>query len=203
VKAALYVRVSTTDRQHPDMQMGELREYCRRRGWEIAGEYTDAGISGAKEKRPQLDRMLAECRARKVDAVVVWRYDRFARSLKQLVNALDDFRTLGIEFVSIHDGCDTTTAQGRLMFGIMASLAEFERELIRERVRAGLDAARARGKRLGRPRCDVDRKRIAELRAQGRSWRAIARELKVGVATARAAFPGCAKNPSPPVPVSV
>lgn len=193
MKAALYVRVSTTDRQHPDMQMGELREYCRRRGWEIAGEYMDA-ISGAKEKRPQLDRMLAECRARKVDAVIVWRYDRFARSLKQLVNALDEFRALGIEFVSLHDGCDTTTAQGRLMFGIMASLAEFERELIRERVRAGLDAARARGKRLGRPKCDVDGARIAELRAQGRPWREIAAKLGIGVATARAAFLEHAKN---------
>lgn len=202
MKAALYVRVSTTDRQHPDMQMGELRDYCERRGWEVAGEYTDAGISGAKEKRPQLDRMLAECRARRVDAVVVWRYDRFARSLKQLVNALDEFRTLGIEFVSLHDGCDTTTAQGRLMFGIMASLAEFERELIRERVRAGLDAARARGKRLGRPPLKVDTRQIAELRAQGRSWRSIAAELGVGVATVRAALLGRAKNPFPATPVS-
>jgi DNA invertase Pin-like site-specific DNA recombinase len=194
VKAVLYVRVSTTDRQHPDVQIGELREYCQRRGWEIAGEYVDQGVSGAKEKRPQLDRMLAECRARRVDAVVVWRYDRFARSLKQLVNALDEFRTLGIEFVSLHDGCDTTTAQGRLMFGIMASLAEFERELIRERVRAGLDAARARGKRLGRPRCEVDTTRIAELRAQGRSWRAIAGEIGIPAGTARAVYQRLAKN---------
>jgi DNA invertase Pin-like site-specific DNA recombinase len=184
------------------MQVGELREFCQRRGWEIAGEFTDTGISGAKEKRPALDRMLAECHARRVDAVVVWRYDRFARSLKQLVNALDDFRALGIEFVSIHDGCDTTTAQGRLVFGIMASLAEFERELIRERVRAGLEAAKARGKRLGRPRAGVDAARVAQLRDQGRSWREIAAELGVGVATARAALPGRAKNPSPATPVS-
>jgi DNA invertase Pin-like site-specific DNA recombinase len=180
--------------QEKSSQIGELREYCQRRGWEIAGEYVDQGISGAKEKRPQLDRMLAECRARRVDAVVVWRYDRFARSLKQLVKALDEFRTLGIEFVSLHDGCDTTTAQGRLMFGIMASLAEFERELIRERVRAGLDAARARGKRLGRPRCEVDTTRIAELRAQGRSWGAIAGEIGIPAGTARAAYQRLAKN---------
>jgi DNA invertase Pin-like site-specific DNA recombinase len=185
------------------MQVCELREHCQRRGWEIAGEFTDTGISGAKEKRPQLDRMLGECRARQVDAVVVWRYDRFASSLKQLVNALDEFRDLGIEFVSLHDGCDTTTAQGRLVFGIMAILAEFERELIRERIRAGLDAARARGKRLGRPQLHVDADKIAELRAQGRSWRKIATELGVGVATARAALLGRAKNPSPVTPVSV
>jgi len=132
--------------------------------------------------------MLAACRARKVDAVVVWRYDRFARSLKQLVNALDEFRALGIEFVSLHDACDTTTPQGRLVFGIMASLAEFERELIRERVRAGLEAARARGKRFGRPKREVDVRRIAELRSQGQSWREVATELGIGVATARAAY---------------
>jgi len=194
LRVALYVRVSTTDRQHPDMQMGELRGYCQRRGWGVVGEYMDSGISGAKEKRPQLDRMLAECRARRLDGVVVWRYDRFARSVKQLVNALDEFRALGIEFVSLHDGCDTTTAQGRLMFGIMASLAEFERELIRERVRAGLEAARARGKRLGRPQLHLDVHRIAALRDQGRSWRSIGRELGIGVTTARAALLKRAKN---------
>jgi DNA invertase Pin-like site-specific DNA recombinase len=176
------------------MQVAELSEFCQKRGWEIAGEYVDQGISGAKEKRPQLDRMLAECRARKVDAVVVWRYDRFARSLKQLVNALDEFRDLGIEFVSLHDGCDTTTAQVRLVFGIMASLAEFERELIRERVRAGLEAARARGKRLGRPRSVVDAARIAEFRAQGRSWRTISHEMGIPPGTARSAYLRLAKN---------
>jgi DNA invertase Pin-like site-specific DNA recombinase len=176
------------------MQVTELREYCQRRGWEIAGEYMDQGIIGAKEKRPQLDRMLAECRSRKLDAVVVWRYDRFARSLKQLVNALDEFRALGIEFVSLHDGCDTTTAQGRLVFGIMASLAEFERELIRERVRAGLEAARARGKRLGRPQLHVDVERIATLRGQGRSWRTISREMGIPAGTARSVYLRLAKN---------
>jgi DNA invertase Pin-like site-specific DNA recombinase len=132
MRAAIYARVSTANGgQSPEMQLIELREYCARRGWEIAGEYVDAGISGAKERRPQLDALLAVCRKRRVDAVVVYRYDRFARSLRQLVNALEEFRALGIEFISLHEGVDTSTANGRLVFGIFASIAEFERELIR------------------------------------------------------------------------
>ena len=141
------------------------------------------GVSGAKERRPQLDKMLVDCRKRAVDAVVVYRYDRFARSLRQLVNALCEFEALGIQFVSLHEGVDTSTPNGRLVFGIFASIAEFERELIRERVRSGLAAARAKGKRLGRPRAHVDTSRIADLRKQGWGWRKIATELGVGVGT--------------------
>jgi DNA invertase Pin-like site-specific DNA recombinase len=129
-------------------------------------------------------------------AVVVYRYDRFARSLRQLVNALGEFDALGIQFVSLHEGVDTSTPNGRLVFGIFASIAEFERELIRDRVRSGLAAARARGKRLGRPRRQVDGAQVAALRAQGRSWREVGRELGIGVATARAAFKARAENPS-------
>ena len=145
----------------------------------------DVGISGAKERRPELDRLLAECRKRRVDAVVVYRYDRFARSLRQLVNALCEFDALRIQFVSLHEGVDTSTPNGRLVFGIFASIAEFERELIRDRVRSGMAAARARGARIGRPRKPVDADKVAELRAQGASWRMIARELGVGVGTVR------------------
>src|SRR5580700_5172551 len=149
MKAAIYARVSTANGgQSPEMQLIELRQYCQRRGWEIEAEYVDTGISGAKESRPQLDRLLADCRKRQVDAVVVYRYDRFARSLRQLVNALCEFNELGIQFISLHEGVDTSTANGRLVFGIFASIAEFERELIRERVRSGIAVARARGKRL-------------------------------------------------------
>src|SRR5438045_68225 len=170
-RAALYARVSTNNGQNPEMQLGELREYCSRRGWTIQCEYVDAGVSGAKESRPQLDKLLSECRRRRVDAVVVYRYDRFARSLRQLVNALEDFRKLGIEFVSLHEGVDTSTANGRLVFGIFASIAEFERELIRDRVRSGLAAARAKGKRLGRPIAILDMKRVEHLRNdQGWGW---------------------------------
>jgi DNA invertase Pin-like site-specific DNA recombinase len=194
--------VSTHAGQDPIIQLLELREYCGRRGWEIACEYTDIGVSGTKERRPQLDQLLAGCRKRRFDAVVVYRYDRFARSLRQLVNALGDFDALGIQFVSLHEGVDTSTPNGRLVFGIFASIAEFERELIRDRVRSGLAAARARGKRLGRPRREVDPARVAALRAEGRSWRDVGRVLGVGVATARAAFQGCAKNRSDSAPVS-
>jgi DNA invertase Pin-like site-specific DNA recombinase len=196
VKAALYARVSTHNGQNPEMQLGELRAYCIRRNWEIAGEYVDLGISGSKEHRPGLDRLLAGCRKRSVDAVVVYRYDRFARSLRQLVNALEDFRALGIEFVSLHEGVDTSTPNGRLVFGIFASIAEFERELIRDRVRSGLAFAKARGKQLGRPRVIVDSDRIADLRRTGASWKTIGDVLGVGEGTVRRATQRPAKNPS-------
>ena len=125
---------------------------------------------------------------RLVDAVVVYRYDRFARSLRQLVNALDEFRSLGIDFISIHEGVDTSTPNGRLVFGIFASIAEFERELIRDRVRSGLAAARAKGKRIGRPRLAVDVRRIESLRRQGRSWAEITGETGISKGTAQRAI---------------
>jgi DNA invertase Pin-like site-specific DNA recombinase len=183
MRAAIYARVSTNNGQDPSVQTRELREYCERRGWQIAGEYVDAGVSGAKESRPQLDALLAACRKRRVDAVVVYRYDRFARSLRQLVNALEEFRSLGIESISLHEGVDTSTPNGRLVFGIFASIAEFERELIRDRVKSGIAAAKSKGKRLGRPRVCVDTARIASLRASGRSWPQIAAELGLSVGT--------------------
>ena len=195
-RAAIYARVSTHNGQNPEMQVEELRAYCKRRGWEIAGEYVDAGFSGAREHRPALDRLLSKCRKRSVDAVVVYRYDRFARSLRQLVNALEEFRALGIDFVSIHEGVDTSTPNGRLVFGIFASIAEFERELIRDRVRSGLALARAKGKRLGRPPVVVDRPKIAALRAQGRSWAEICKQLGVTKGTAQRAVLSLPKNPS-------
>jgi len=176
------------------MQLSELRAFCERRGWPVGGEYVDAGVSGSKEHRPQLDRLLADCRRRRVDVVLVYRYDRFARSLRQLVNALEDFRSLGIDFISLHEGVDTSTPNGRLVFGIFASIAEFERELIRDRVRSGLAAAKARGRRLGRPRVTVDAARIASLRAQGRSWREITRETGISKGSAQRALSGLPKN---------
>src|SRR5690242_13261863 len=169
------------------MQLNEVRAYCERRQWVVAGEYVDTGISGSKEHRPQLDRLLTACRKRQVDAVVVYRYDRFARSLRQLVNALEEFRSLGIDFISLHEGVDTSTPNGRLVFGIFASIAEFERELIRDRVKSGIAAARSKGKRLGRPRVFVDGNRIAALRSEGLSWEAIAQTLRVGEGTVRRA----------------
>ena len=196
-KAALYARVSTNNgHQNPEMQLNERRSYCERRGLEIAGEYVDNGVSGAQERRPQLDRLLADCRRRLVDAVVVYRYDRFARSLRQLVNALEEFRSLGIDFISLHEGVDTSTPNGRLVFWIFGSIAEFERELIRDRVRSGLAAAKAKGKRLGRPRRVVDSSKIARLRAQGLSWAAITKATGVTKGTAQRAVSSLPKNPS-------
>jgi DNA invertase Pin-like site-specific DNA recombinase len=195
-RAAIYARVSTNNGQNPDMQLEEVRAYCKRRDWEIAGEFVDAGISGSREHRPALDRLLASCRKRSVDAVVVYRDDRFARSLRQLVNALEDFRALGIEFVSLHEGVDTSTPNGRLVFGIFASIAEFERELIRDRVKSGLASAKASGKRLGRPRMTLDSTRIAALRREGTSWAKIGEALGVGEGTVRRASQQSAKNPS-------
>jgi DNA invertase Pin-like site-specific DNA recombinase len=188
IRAALYARISTLNHgQDPEVQLRELREFCHQRGFTIAQEYVDRGICGSREQRPALDKLIADCRKRIVDAVVVYRYDRFARSLRQLVNALDEFRSLGIDFISIHEGVDTSTPNGRLIFGIFASIAEFERELIRDRVRSGLAAAKARGKRVGRPRVAVDVRRIESLRLQGRSWAEITRETGISKGTAQRA----------------
>ena len=195
MRAAIYARVSTTNHgQNVSMQTRELREYCQRRAWEIEGEYVDAGVSGAKERRPQLDALLIACRKRRVDAVVVYRYDRFARSLRQLVNALEEFRSLGIEFISLHEGVDTSTPNGRLVFGIFASIAEFERELIRDRVKSGIAAARSKGKKLGRPMVRVDAARIATLRDSGATWRTITRQLGISAGTAKRAYYSLSKN---------
>jgi DNA invertase Pin-like site-specific DNA recombinase len=189
MKAAIYARVSTSNNgQDPTMQTRELREYCERRGWTVAGEFIDAGVSGSKESRPALNRLLADAKRRKFDAVLVYRYDRFARSLRHLVNALAEFDALGIHFVSLHEGVDTSTPNGRLVFGIFASIAEFERELIRGRVRSGLAAAKARGKRLGRPTVSVDTVRIAALRSSGASWRDIGTQMGMCRETLRRAF---------------
>jgi DNA invertase Pin-like site-specific DNA recombinase len=179
--------------QDPNVQLRELREYCERRGFEIAEEFVDKGISGSRERRPALDKLMVACRKRMIDAVVVYRYDRFARSLRQLVNALEEFRSLDIDFISIHEGVDTSTPNGRLVFGIFASIAEFERELIRDRVRSGIAAARSRGRVLGRPRLEVDRARIVRLRASGASVRAISAQLGISLGSVHRAL-HCSKN---------
>jgi DNA invertase Pin-like site-specific DNA recombinase len=200
-RAAIYARVSTNNGQNPEMQLEEVRQYCARREMTIVREYVDKGISGAKEHRPALDQLIADCRRRTVDCVVVYRYDRFARSLRQLVNALEEFRALGIDFVSLHEGVDTSTPNGRLVFGIFASIAEFERELIRDRVRSGIALAKSRGKRLGRPRVVVDRFRIATLRKEGRSWSEICEAMAISKGTAQRAVLSLPKNLPGPVPL--
>lgn len=196
MRVVLYSRVSTHE-QSADMQVAELRSYCQRRGWNIAEEFTDTA-SGAKDSRPALNRLLVDAKLRKFDTVLVYRYDRFARSLRGLVNALAEFDALGIHFVSLHEGVDTSTPNGRLVFGIFASIAEFERELIRGRVVSGLAAARSRGQQLGRPKVAVDVQRVASLRATGASWPSIAKKLGCGVGTAYRAYQELSKILPPP-----
>jgi DNA invertase Pin-like site-specific DNA recombinase len=180
MRAAIYARVSTTGLgQSPEMQVRELREYCERRGWQIAGEYVDAGISGAKDSRPELNKMMADAHRRRFDAVVVWKFDRFARSVSHLLRALETFNALGIGFVSLSEQIDTSTPTGKMVFTVLGAVAELERSLIAERVRAGLRNARAKGTRLGRPRVIVDASSVARLRAEGRTVREIADALGV------------------------
>jgi DNA invertase Pin-like site-specific DNA recombinase len=192
-RAALYARVSTLAGQSPEMQLVELREYALRRGWNVTEEYVDHGVSGAKESRPALNRLMADAKQRRFDVVSVWKIDRFGRSLKHLVNALAELESLGVAFVSLKDSLDLTTASGRLLFQLVAAMAEFERSLIQERVRAGIRNARAKGRRLGRPPLDVDHGRIARLRANGASLRAISEQLGMSVGSVHRALQ-CSKN---------
>lgn len=152
VRCVFYVRVSTSNgHQNPEVQLNDLRPFAESRGWQLVGEYIDQGVSGSQESRPELNRLMADAKRRKFDVIVVWKLDRFARSLKHLVVALAEFESLAVQFVSLKDNLDLTTASGRLMFQIIGAMAEFERSLIQERVKAGLRNARAKGKTLGRP----------------------------------------------------
>jgi DNA invertase Pin-like site-specific DNA recombinase len=188
VRAAVYARVSTSNGgQDPTMQTRELAEYCQRRGWEVFDCYVDKGVSGKKDSRPQLNRMMQDAHARRFDAVVVWRFDRFARSVSHLLRALETFHALDVQFISLCEQVDTTTPTGKLVFTVLGAVAEGERNLIVERVRAGLRNARAKGKRLGRPKVEVDVAQIESLRASGHSWRTIARMLGLSVGTVHAA----------------
>jgi DNA invertase Pin-like site-specific DNA recombinase len=184
MKTAVYARVSTNNGQDPEMQLREVREYCQHRGWDVVGEYVDAGISGSKDSRPELNRLNADAKRRRFDAVVVWKFDRFARSVSHLLRALEEFRALGIEFVSLSEQVDTSTPMGKMVFTVLGAVAELERSLITERVRAGLRNARAKGVKLGRPRIALDPNQIARLRREGASWRAVGRNLGVSSATA-------------------
>src|SRR6478736_6414040 len=178
VRVAIYARVSTTNHgQDVGMQTRELRQFAEVRGWTVAGEYVDAGVSGAKDSRPELNRLMADAHKRRFDVVCVWRFDRFARSVSHLLRALETFKALGIDFVSYSEQMDTSTPAGKMVFTVLAAVAELERSLPVERVRAGLRNARAKGKTLGRPRLSMDAAKVGRLREQGRSIREIADEL--------------------------
>jgi len=197
MRVAIYARVSTANGgQDPTMQTRELREYIERRGWTVADAYVDVGHHGHIEKRPELDRLMADAHRRKFDVVVVWKFDRFARSVSHLLRALENFKALGIEFVSYSEQMDTSTPAGKMVFTVLGAVAELERSLIVERVKAGLRNARAKGKRIGRPHVFVDARRVATLRAGGASWPQIAKQLGVGVGTAYRAHQKLSRNRS-------
>lgn len=193
-KIALYARCSTAE-QHPDAQLHELRDYARRRGAE-AIEYVDRAESGAKDRRPGLDRLMAAARRRRIDAIACTKLDRLARSVRHLTALAAELEALGVDIVVLDQAIDTGTPTGRLLFHVLGAIAEFERDLCRERTRAGLAAARRRGKRLGRPRAldATATERARDLRHHGASVREVARALGVSLGTAHAAVRDVARG---------
>jgi DNA invertase Pin-like site-specific DNA recombinase len=184
VKVALYARVST-EGQDPEVQLVALRAHAGQRGWQVIEEFVDRGVSGAKERSPALDRLLKAAWAGRFQVVLVWRFDRFARSVKHLVGALETFRNLHVGFVSLQEQLDTATPIGQAMFTIIGAMAQLERDIIRERVKAGLDRAKARGVRLGRLRVPVAAAELVALRAQGLSIGEMARRVRCSRSTVR------------------
>jgi DNA invertase Pin-like site-specific DNA recombinase len=190
-RCGIYARCST-DLQSTDNQLIELRRYVEQRGWEISKEYVDQGISGAKDRRPALDQLMADARKRKLDIVLVWKFDRYARSAQHLLNSLAEFRSLGVDFCSVQDAVDTTTPYGKAMFTVIGAMAELERELIRSRVIHGVQKARERGKHIGRPKVTFDLVRAKALASEGHSYVTIGRILGISRMTAARAL---AQNP--------
>ena len=184
MNVALYARVST-DGQDPELQLMALRAHAVNRGWTITEEFIDQGYSGAKEKRPALERLMKTAWSGTVQAVLVWRFDRFARSVKHLIKALEQFRSLNVNFISFQEQFDTSTPIGQAMFTIIGAMAQLERDIIRERVRAGLAVAKARGTRLGRPTVRVNAQELTSLKSSGLSLHDMARHLRCSRSTVR------------------
>jgi len=177
-KIALYARVSTSNGQNPESQLLALREYAQARELTVFREYVDTGISGSKDSRPALNKMMTDAQRRRFDAVVCWKFDRFARSTRHLVTALETFNALGVDFISLSESVDTSTPMGKMVFTVISAVAELERSLIKERVILGLQRAKREGKRLGRPGGPpVDAEAVRRLRIKGMGLRAIANEL--------------------------
>lgn len=181
-RVAIYARVSTTD-QSTEAQLLDLRRYISDRSWLVFEEYCDNGISGTKDSRPALNQLMDDARKRRFDVVLVWRFDRFARSTKHLILALEEFRNLGIDFVSYQENIDTISPLGGAIFTIISAVAQLERDIIADRVRAGLRRARNNGKRLGRLRTQVSVWKLRQLRSEGLSMRNIARKVGVSKST--------------------
>jgi DNA invertase Pin-like site-specific DNA recombinase len=186
VRAALYARVSTSGNgQDTGLQVDALRRLAEQRGWAVADVYVDEGVSGAVDSRPALDRMMGDARAGTLDVVAVWKFDRFARSTAHLLGALDEFRRCGVDFVSLTEAIDTGTAIGKMVYTLLAAVAEFERSLIQERVRAGVARAKENGKHIGRPRVEIDVRPAVALLEQGRGIKQVAKILNVPLSTLR------------------
>jgi DNA invertase Pin-like site-specific DNA recombinase len=184
MKVALYARVST-EGQDPEVQIAALRAHAANRDWQVVEEFVDRGYSGAREHRPALDRLMRAAWAGQFQAVLVWRFDRFARSVKHLVTALDTFCGLNVAFISLQEQLDTSSPIGQAMFTIIGAMAQLECDIIRERVVAGLERAKARGRKLGRPRVAVDAAAIRALKGDGLSLGEIARRLRCSRPTLR------------------
>jgi len=196
MKIAIYTRVSTQD-QSVDMQITDLRRYCDQRSLEVYKEYSDQGISGVKDRRPALDDLMNDAKKKKFDAVLCWRFDRFARSAKHLITALEEFRHLGIDFISYQENIDTSSPLGKAMFTIVSAIAELERNILLERIRGGLKRAKENGAILGRPkRLDLDVKELQKMRKKGLSFRQIAKQVKACPGTVYKSL----KNPGPKSP---
>ena len=184
MRVAIYARVSTTD-QHCEQQLAALREYVAARGWQVQGEYVDNGVSGKKDSRPAMNRLLAAARKRAVDVIVVWKIDRWGRSMPHFISSLEELRALGVRFIAITQGIDTDESNpaSKLMLNLLGAFAEFERELIIERTKAGLARARKAGRIGGRPRAVVDATLIEELAEEGSSTREIGAQFNISAAT--------------------
>lgn len=182
---AIYARVSS-GHQKADLQIRELRSFVKRSGWKLYKEFVDEGFSGKDTKRPEYARMMEDARRRRFNVLLVWKLDRLSRSTKDLLNTVEELDALGVDFISYENQIDTTTPSGKLFFTIIAAFAQFEREIIRERVIAGLENARRQGKVLGRPRLDnsiIDKAKF--LRKKGLSFRRIGKELSIEESTIR------------------
>ncbi len=201
-RVAIYCRVSTQD-QKTDMQISDLRRYCQDRGFEIFEEYCDNGVSGSIKKRPALDKLMVDAAKRKFDIVLVWRFDRAARSVQHLVEILHILKNLGIDFISYNEAIDTSSPLGEAIFSIIGAMSQLERDVIRERVKAGLRNAREQGKRLGRPKALVDLEKAKRLQEEGLSLRQISEVMGIPKSTLGRVFNGSGKCPKNPVEIAV
>ena len=194
---ALYARVSTSDgRQDPEVQLSQLRTYCEQRGLRIHDEFVDH-MSGSRDDRPALKKMMAAARKREFDLILVWKFDRFARSTRALVLALEEFQQIGMDFISYSENIDTSSPMGKAMFVMVSAMAEFERSLIQERVCAGLQKARENGVRLGRQRVAFDAAKALTLKAKGLGVRRIAKQLGVSHGTIHSYLKAVQKTHAP------